>query len=107
MRKHLLPALTLFLLSPLIGELVSGSSPPANWLHPMTFLLVVPLYGSGAVLARELWGGSGSGVYPVVFRVNLVFLVGNPRLLRPPRSAHRRGLAMINPDFFRSLIWQN
>lgn len=54
MRKHILPTLTLFLLAPIIGELVSGSAPPANWLQPGTYLLMVPLYGAGAVLAREL-----------------------------------------------------
>jgi hypothetical protein len=54
MRKTLLPALTLFLLSPIVGELVSGSAPPAQWLSPATWLFMVPLYGTGALLAREL-----------------------------------------------------
>lgn len=54
MRKHILPALTLFLLAPVIGELISGSAPPAEWLAPTTWLFLVPLYGAGAVLAREL-----------------------------------------------------
>jgi hypothetical protein len=55
MRKHILPILTLFLLSPIIGEMVSGSAPPASWLQPATYLVMVPLYGAGAVLARELF----------------------------------------------------
>jgi hypothetical protein len=65
MRRHILPALTLFLLSPIIGELVSGSAPPSEWLAPMTWLLLVPLYGAGAVLARELavrWKSGWLGV---------------------------------------------
>ena len=44
----------LLLLAPAIGELLSGSSPPAEFFTPFTFVLQVALYGSGAVLAREL-----------------------------------------------------
>lgn len=55
MRKNILPVLTLFLLSPLIGEMVSGSAPPLEWLSPMAWLVLVPLYGAGAILARELF----------------------------------------------------
>ncbi|MBN1438652.1 MAG: hypothetical protein JW929_04505 [Anaerolineales bacterium] len=55
MRKHILPVLTLFLLSPVVGELVSGSAPPAQWLDPSTWIVMVPLYGAGALLARELF----------------------------------------------------
>jgi len=65
MRRHILPALTLFLLSPIIGELVSGSAPPSQWLAPTTWLIMVPLYGAGAVLARELavrWKSGWLGV---------------------------------------------
>jgi hypothetical protein len=44
----------LLLLAPAIGELLSGSSPPAEFFNPVVFALQVALYGSGAVLAREL-----------------------------------------------------
>ena len=53
------PALTLFLLSPAIGELLSSSMPPAEFFNPFAFLLVAVLYGGGALLCRELtvrWG---------------------------------------------------
>jgi hypothetical protein len=65
MRKHILPVLTLFFLAPIIGELVSGSAPPANWLQPGTYIIMVPLYGAGALLARELavrWKAGWLGV---------------------------------------------
>jgi hypothetical protein len=65
MRRHILPVFTLFLLSPIIGEMVSGSAPPLQWLGLGTWLLVVPLYGAGAVLARELairWKSGWLGV---------------------------------------------
>jgi ferredoxin-NADP reductase len=58
------PALFLFLLSPAIGELLSGSSPPAEFFTPFGLTMLLGLYGSGALLARELkvrWGkGMGS-----------------------------------------------
>jgi len=59
MKRLLTPALVLFLLSPTIGELLSSSSPPSEFFQPFTFLLLASLYGSGALLVRELaqrWG---------------------------------------------------
>ncbi|NJD77367.1 MAG: hypothetical protein FIB08_09780 [Candidatus Methanoperedens sp.] len=58
-QKILSPALVLFFLSPMVGELLSGSSPPAEFFNPVVFLLLAALYGSGAIIARELtfrWG---------------------------------------------------
>ncbi len=48
------PAWTLLLLSPVVGELVSGSAPPVEFFNPMSFLVLVALYGGGAVIIREL-----------------------------------------------------
>jgi hypothetical protein len=53
------PTLTLFLLSPAIAELLSGSAPPIEFFNPLGFVILASLYGSGAILARELtlrWG---------------------------------------------------
>jgi len=47
------------MLAPAIGELLSGSSPPAEFFNPIAFLMLAILYGGGALLARELtfrWG---------------------------------------------------
>ena len=44
----------LLLLSPAIGELLSGSSPPTQFFNPVALLLLVGLYGCGALLVREL-----------------------------------------------------
>lgn len=54
MKKRVPPALVLFVLAPTIGELVSGSAPPVEFFNPFTFLLLAALYGSGALLAREI-----------------------------------------------------
>ncbi len=54
------PALTLFVIAPIFGELFSGSSPLNEFLQPLTFFTLAMLYGSGAILARELrvrWHG--------------------------------------------------
>lgn len=53
-KQRLSPALVLFLLSPIIGELLSGSAPPAEFFNPAEFLLLALLYGGGALLVREL-----------------------------------------------------
>jgi len=53
------PALVLFFLSPVIGELLSGSAPPAEFFNPLGFIMLAVLYGGGALLVRELthrWG---------------------------------------------------
>ncbi|MBN2134039.1 MAG: hypothetical protein JW741_31335 [Sedimentisphaerales bacterium] len=52
--KRTYPALVLFILSPVIGELLSGSAPPAEFFQPLGFIILVVLYGGGALLVREL-----------------------------------------------------
>ncbi len=51
--------MALFLLSPIVAELLSGSSPPLEFFNPIVFFLLASLYGSGAIIVRELstrWG---------------------------------------------------
>lgn len=48
------PAVLLYYLAPVFGELFSGSSPLDEYLHPVTFLILTLLYGGGAVIIREL-----------------------------------------------------
>jgi len=48
------PALVLFFLAPAIAELLSGSAPPSEFFNPFSFLLLASLYGSGALIVREL-----------------------------------------------------
>ncbi len=52
--RRIPPALFLFFLAPTIGELLSGSAPPVEFFNPFMLLILPALYGSGAVLAREL-----------------------------------------------------
>ena len=54
-RKLTWPAVfALYLLSPFIAEMLTGSTPPLRWNNPVGIILTTGLYGSGAILAREL-----------------------------------------------------
>jgi len=48
------PALILFFLAPAIAELLSDSAPPSEFFNPIGFPLLASLYGSGALIVREL-----------------------------------------------------
>ncbi len=55
------PVLVLLLLSPICGELLSGSSPPGEFFSVFTLFLIA-MYGCAAVVIRELihrWGKGG------------------------------------------------
>jgi len=47
------PLWALVLLSPIIAEMLSGSSAPLEWLNPFVPLLLVWLYGAGVLVVRE------------------------------------------------------
>lgn len=53
-KRGISPAVVLFFLSPMTAELLSGSSPPSEFFRPFSLLLLGLLYGSGAILIREL-----------------------------------------------------
>lgn len=53
-RQTCWPILLLFFLAPAIGEMLSGSSPPAEFFRPFNLSLLAAMYGSGAILVREL-----------------------------------------------------
>lgn len=55
----------LALLSPLMAEVLSGSSPPVEFSLGLGFLFLIPMYGGGALLVRELtlrWGKGWASV---------------------------------------------
>jgi hypothetical protein len=54
MKRKIPPALVLYFLSPAIGELLSGSAPPVEFFNPFGLIILPALYGSGALLVREL-----------------------------------------------------
>lgn len=70
-RRHLLPALALFFLSPLIGEFLLGNL-PITWLWVLISL--APLYGGGTLLLRETTRRLGLG-WPSMIIFGLVYAV--------------------------------
>ena len=52
--KRVSPALVLFFLAPAMGELLVGSAPPSEFFNPFSLILLSSLYGSGALIVREL-----------------------------------------------------
>lgn len=53
--------LTLFILAPAIGEMLSGSTPPLLFINPFSLIFETGLYGSGALIVRELARRRGLG----------------------------------------------
>ncbi len=59
MQRRTKAVLALYFLSPIIGEMVSGSSPPSEFFTVFGLLVLPLLYGGGALIVRELsviWG---------------------------------------------------
>jgi hypothetical protein len=52
--KRALSALTLLLLAPVLGELVSVHQSPLEFINPLNFLILSLPYGFGALVCREL-----------------------------------------------------
>lgn len=66
------PVLLLFFLSPVLGELISGSAPPVEFFRPFPLLVLASLYGSGAILVREITVRWGKG-WPTIFTLGLAY----------------------------------
>lgn len=81
MQKRIIsPALALYFLAPVVGELISGSSPPLKFFNPFTLFFLAALYGSGAILIRELTVRWGKG-WPTILLLGAAFGVINEGLL--------------------------
>jgi len=83
--------LTLYLLSPLVGEMISGSTPILLFLQPFSLIFLPLLYGSSAILIHEVivrrhlsWGnalllGAAFGIYQEALVVQTWFNFISPR----------------------------
>ena len=54
MKKKNSAIIMLLLLAPIVGELLSGSTPPVEFINPIGLLFLVALCGCGALFIREL-----------------------------------------------------
>lgn len=52
--KRISPGLVLFLLAPILGELLSGHQPPLEFFNPLSLLILSLPYGCGALICREM-----------------------------------------------------
>lgn len=66
------PFVALMLMSPVVGELLSGSSPPLEFFNPFSLFFLVGLYGCGAVLIREATHRWGKG-WPTLIALGIAY----------------------------------
>jgi len=52
-KGRLLVASMLLVCAPVFGEMLSSSSPPREFFQPLNLVILVGLYGSGALLVQE------------------------------------------------------
>jgi hypothetical protein len=70
--RRFAPVILLFFLSPIMGELISGASPPVEFSRPLSLLMLSALYGSGAILVREFTVRWKKG-WPTIFVLGLAY----------------------------------
>jgi len=83
-------ALTLLFLSPIVGEMISGSTPPLLFLQLFSLIFLPTLYGISAILIREIivrrrlgWGnallmGAAFGIFQEALVVQTWFTFRSP-----------------------------
>jgi hypothetical protein len=89
-RRRLAPAIGLLFLAPWVGEFLLGSSPIQHL--PAAVVLLLPLYGGGALLIREIARRTGRG-YPAIVLLGAAYGVIEAGLLDQ---------SMFNPAFAES-----
>jgi len=92
-RRGFPPALVLFFLAPLVGEVLAGSTPLDLLGSPATFLVVFLLealvYGGGAILIREIARRANRG-WPTILGLGLAYGVLEEGLITQ---------SFFNPDY--------
>ncbi|MHA1664215.1 MAG: hypothetical protein ACTSVW_00055 [Candidatus Njordarchaeales archaeon] len=58
--------LLLLFFSPMIGELLSGSAPPIEFFNPIGLIMLISLYGCGALIIREIVKRYNKGYFSVL-----------------------------------------
>ncbi len=67
-----LPGLVLFLIAPLVGEVLPGARSILSMLNPINFIVLTTLYGCGAVIIRETALRWKKG-WPTIFLLGLAY----------------------------------
>jgi hypothetical protein len=79
--KKIWPPLVLFLLAPVIGELLSGYTPPSEFFSPLPFFALAVLYGGGVLLIREITVRNGWNWYSIVL-LGVAFVIIKEGLMK-------------------------
>ncbi|HEX8983435.1 MAG TPA: hypothetical protein VF792_11725 [Ktedonobacterales bacterium] len=66
LQRRWVAALILYLLAPIIAEVLTGATPPMDFLNPFPLVFFTAMYGSGALLARELVRRRGLGWWSLI-----------------------------------------
>jgi hypothetical protein len=97
--KRIPPGLTLLLLAPILGELVSCHQTPLDFIQPLNFLLLSLPYGFGALICRELvvrWRKGGFSLLLLGLAYGIYEEGVVVRSLFDPRWDELRALAQYN-----------
>lgn len=104
-KRHLIPALSLFFLSPLVGEFLLGNL-PITWLWAL--LTLAPLYGGGTLLIREITRRLRLG-WPSMVILGLVYaLIEEAFVTQSLFNPNYVGLRLLDYGYISSLgisIW--
>jgi hypothetical protein len=72
MRQERKAAIALLFLSPIIAEMLSGSTTPLEFINPIALTLLLALYGTSALLIREFKVRHGLG-YPSILVLGFAY----------------------------------
>src|SRR2546430_4023529 len=99
------PLLALILLSPVIAEMLSGSTPPLEWLNPIAVLFLIWLYGAGVLVMRETavrWktGWPSILLLAAAYRITAGSISAMPLFhdFRPPSAEQAHLASLPRPD---------
>ena len=93
--RHFAPVFVLLLLSPVVAEVLSGSTPLLMFFNPFSLLLEVGLYGAGAILIRELALRRGLGWTKILLLGAAYGIVEEDLQIQSFFNAHHTGLGNL------------
>jgi hypothetical protein len=98
--------MSLYLLSPVIAELVLGASPPINFV--LLSWSLIPMYGGGAILIRELALRWGRG-WPTIIALGIAYAIAEEgiavRTFFDPTAPALSGLKDYGWIFGANWVW--
>ncbi len=103
--KKIPPWLTLLVLAPVLGELVSGHQPPLELCNPISVMLLMLPYGLGAMVCRELVRRWKKGWLSLVLLAVAYAFYEEAIVVRSFFDPHWVELNILKPDFAAGVNW--